>query len=601
MRRITSAPRSLWRFLLAGLCLSLGTSAALAQEVVPVIPVQVNQTREVTMSKKQLIAEVRNENPKICRVQSIIGNPKAVLITGLMPGVSRVVFTDADKNAETFDVSVTTEDRAIREQLRKEFLEQMYKTVPGAKLDVLLGDKTTIITGTAPDQNAIAIIQQAGRAAFGPDVINAVHLPGQELTPNVPRVQQVELEVVVAVVDRSKVRRMSFNWAVNRNKFFISSLIGTTTGNPLSFANAISTGGAGAAQSAAGSPNINFGVVNNNTAFSGFLEALRTDGLAKILSEPRITALSGQEAMINSGGETPTVLPTSIGAPPQITYKPFGTNVYATPVVLENGKIQLKVRAEVSQLNQALGLNIQGVVAPGFDSRKAESVVQIEDGQTLAIGGLIQTKIGAQIAKVPVLGDIPFVGVAFSQTKYEEQEEEMLILVTPRLVDPLSCCQIPRYLPGRETRSPDDFELYLTQILEAPRGQRQLWEGGYRGAHMNGPTAGVYPCGANGNGSCGWNRGGRCATGNCTPNGGSVSSMGGVTNTNPLAISTPADPMSDLPGGAPATPASLPAPSEVPVRDATVPMLPPGANEIPVTDPRFALPPGVPPLPESNR
>src|SRR5262249_27598960 len=145
------------------------------------------------------------------------------------------------------------------------------------------------------------------------------------LTPNVPRVQQVELEVVVAVVDRSKVRRMSFNWAVNRNKFFISSLIGTTTGNPLSFANAISSGASGAAQSAAGNPNINFGVINNNTAFSGFLEALRTDGLAKILSEPHITALSGQQANIVSGGETPTVLPTSIGAPPQITYKPFGT------------------------------------------------------------------------------------------------------------------------------------------------------------------------------------------------------------------------------------------------------------------------------------
>src|SRR5262245_803455 len=393
MRRITSAPRSLWRFLLAGLCLSLGTSAALAQEVVPVIPVQVNQTREVTMSKKQLIAEVRNENPKICRVQSIIGNPKAVLITGLMPGVSRVVFTDADKNSETFDVSVTTEDRAIREQLRKEFLEQMAKTVPGAKLDVLLGDKTTIVTGTAPDQNAISIVQRAAAVSFGPDVINAVHLPGQELTPNVPRVQQVELEVVVAVVDRSKIRRLSVNWAVNRNKFFISSLLGTTTGNPLAFTNSVFTGANGGSQSAAGSPNINFGVVNNNTGFSGFLEALRTDGLAKILSEPHVTALSGQQAKLVSGGETPTVLPTSIGAPPQITYKPFGTTVYATPLVLENGKIQLTVQAEISQLNQALGLNIQGVVAPGFDARKAESVVQIEDGQTLAIGGLIQNKV----------------------------------------------------------------------------------------------------------------------------------------------------------------------------------------------------------------
>src|SRR6266705_480104 len=107
MRRITSTPRSLWRFLLAGLCLALSAVAVLAQESFPVIPVQVNQTREVTMSKKQLIAEVRNENPKICRVQSIIGNPKAVLITGLMPGVSRFVFTDRDKKTETYDITVS--------------------------------------------------------------------------------------------------------------------------------------------------------------------------------------------------------------------------------------------------------------------------------------------------------------------------------------------------------------------------------------------------------------------------------------------------------------------------------------------------------------
>src|SRR5438093_1272321 len=150
MRRITSTPRSLWRFLLAGLCLTLSTSAALAQDSVPVIPVQVNQTVTRGMSKNQLIAEVRNENPKVCRVQSIIGNPKAVLITGLMPGVSKVIFTDSDKNTETYDVSVATEDRAIRELLKKEFLDQMRSTVPGARLDVLLGDKTTIITGTAP-------------------------------------------------------------------------------------------------------------------------------------------------------------------------------------------------------------------------------------------------------------------------------------------------------------------------------------------------------------------------------------------------------------------------------------------------------------------
>ena len=110
--------------------------------------------------------------------------------------------------------------------------------------------------------------------------------------------------------------------------------------------------------------------------------------------------------------------------------------------IVQDGRIHLEVRPELSAINQANGITIQGVVPtviPGFSVRQAEVAVQLEDGQTLAIGGLIQNTVNSTIQRVPVLGNLPFVGVAFTNKSYNEIEEELLILVTPRLVDGISC------------------------------------------------------------------------------------------------------------------------------------------------------------------
>jgi pilus assembly protein CpaC len=167
------------------------------------------------------------------------------------------------------------------------------------------------------------------------------------------------------------------------------------------------------------------------------------------------------------------------------------------PIVLGNGKIHLEVRPEISALNAAAGITIPSAVGttsvPGFDLRSAQVAVQMEPGQTLAIGGLIQNSVNAQNQKVPILGDIPGLAFCFSSKTYTETEEELIILITPHLVEGMACCQIPKYLPGRETRRADDFELFLEGILEAPRGPRDLHP--YHAAYLNGPTAGTFPCG----------------------------------------------------------------------------------------------------------
>jgi pilus assembly protein CpaC len=671
----TSMLRSLTLLLLVGLGLCLSDGVASSQEKPRSMVISVGEVKRVEMSKKQAIMTASSEKPAIVQIEAIKDVANAVFLTGKGAGSAKVSLTDGNMVTEVIDVTVTSEKRQefleqvaktypgakeinvvqttkattvtgvapdsrtiksitelaksifpdavvalnLPEGVRNDFEQLIAKTVPGARVTVFAAGGNVVVSGTAPNDAAVRTIAQASRNTFGEDVVLSVQIAGEEYTRPVPRVQQVELEVIVAVVDRSEVRRLSFNWVENRKNYFIGSLLGPTNAlGGLSFVNSLATGVSGASQAAAGNPNLQFGIVGDRGSFLGFLEALRTEGLAKIMSEPRIVAMAGrktQNAQANanvpangnvgstgqgasstintagtstsnrpyilSGGETPVIIPSSPGSPPTVQYKQFGTRVEFEPVVLTNGKIQLDIAAELSNKNDANGIFVQGIQVPGFDSRKAETSVIIEDGQTLAIGGLIQNSVSAQSNKVPVLGDIPFLGTAFTSTFYSEKEEELIVLVTPRLVDPMNCTQLPRRLPGRETRSPDDFELFLTQILEAPRGQREVFpDGRYQGPHMNGPTAGVYPCGDNGHG-----RG--CASGNC--NTGTVS--GRYATTPPAGNQVP---VNQVPVNQPMeTPAAAPLPN--------LPGEQPPASEIPLPpDGRPVLPPSLNPL-EGNR
>jgi pilus assembly protein CpaC len=324
----------------------------------------------------------------------------------------------------------------------------------------------------------------------------------------------VQLEVVVAVVNRSEARNMSFSWANNNgNGWFISSVFN----GPFAFTNSLATapGATTSALSQTGQANIPFGILNSHNSFMGFLQALNTEGLSKILSEPRVVTLSGTPAYFVSGGQVPILTSGGTGTP-TVDYKDFGTLIQCKPIVLGNGKIQLDIKAEISDVDQSLALNIAGVTPtsiPGFRKRSTQVTIQVGDGQTLAIGGLIQNNVDATISRVPVLGNLPFLGVAFTSKTYKEVEQEMIILVTPRLVDPVSCDKIPKYLPGRETRVPSDFELFLEGIMEAPRGQRNvnLHPHQYKAAHMSAENIGQIPCG---DGSC-YRGGSGCANGNC--------------------------------------------------------------------------------------
>src|SRR5262249_22705942 len=266
--------------------------------------------------------------------------------------------------------------------------------------------------------------------------------------------------------------------------------------------------------------------------FVGSREARGVEALHTALARPGLVTLSGRAASFLSGGEQAVPVPAGLGQV-GVQFEEFGTRLNFLPIVMGNGKIHLEVEPEVSTLDPAAGTTIQGTTVPGRTTDRVHTTVELESGQTFVIGGLIQHEVRASTTKVPVLGELPFFGAAFSQKQFQETESELLILVTPYLVDGQSCDQRTALLPGQETRTPDDFELFLEGILEAPRGSRQICPGRrYLPAYKNGPTADLFPCA--GNGDCGAG----CANGNGNGNGHGAAPAAPAGSLPPGAVSS---------------------------------------------------------------
>ena len=220
-----------------------------------------------------------------------------------------------------------------------------------------------------------------------------------------------------------------------------------------------------------------------------------------------------------------------------------GTQLEVLPIVFGNGKIYLEVNPQFRSVNNSRGLTTAFGFSPGFNEQQTRSSVLLESGQTFAIGGLIENEVQATTAKVPYLGDMPCVGTLFRTVEHAERETELIVLVTPRLVDAMDCNQVPRRVPGRETRSPDDYELFLEGLMEAPRGQRRVHSGNCKlPAYLCDPTACKFPCVGNlcgtPNANC---AGGGCAPGGCaTPAGGPVVAPVVPVPVAPVGGTTPA-------------------------------------------------------------
>jgi pilus assembly protein CpaC len=440
------------------------------------------------MKSKKRIKEAFNENDRVVQVLADAVDPTTLILIGRSAGTSRLELTDIDNGKESYLIVVQRDVEMLRNLIRK--------TIPTAKVEITpIGDSGTsiILSGYVTKEDDRETARMLAEALGLRVVVNSVTVGGGG---NVPHVQ---LDLTLAKVSRTRARSRGANWIINGGDFSIGSLLGgLTTTQQAGGAAAIVGGPPGVIPSAlqtapAGTANIVAGYAPAQIQL--LLTALKSEGLAKLVAAPTIVARSGEEAELLVGGQVPVISAAAGINGPGVTYRPVGTELRFLPVVYGNGKIHLTVAPRVTAVNNAQALTTTFGTSPAFEEQRMTTSVIVEPGQTIAIGGLIQTTQQGTVTKVPHLGDIPYLGYLFSFATQIEEEIELVILLTPRLVDPADCNQMPKALPGSETRKPDDFEFYCETILEAPRGIRPIWSGSeYTPAWKSSPSADIYPC-----------------------------------------------------------------------------------------------------------
>jgi pilus assembly protein CpaC len=213
------------------------------------------------------------------------------------------------------------------------------------------------------------------------------------------------------------------------------------------------------------SPAVNalFRFNKGNSTWTGFVDALHDDGLLKVLAEPTLIALSGETASFLAGGEFPIPVPQGLGTV-AIEYKPYGVALGFTPIVIGEDKINITVAPEVSELDFSTAVRIEGFLVPGLTSRRAKTTVDLADGQSFAIAGLLSERVRDSYSRYPKLGDIPVLGALFQSRNFQKQESELVIIVTPHLVKPLD--MESQTLPTDFYIEPNDWDIYFGGHME---------------------------------------------------------------------------------------------------------------------------------------
>jgi pilus assembly protein CpaC len=289
-------------------------------------------------------------------------------------------------------------------------------------------------------------------------VVNLLHVAGE---------QQVMVQVTVAEIDRTAARSIGMDFSVLNAAG--STVFETTTAGLLP----TTLTGAGSSASVTGG-NI-LGLIDNGKV-SLAIQALRNLNLARSLAEQDLVTLNGQTANFQAGGEFPVPAATAtFGAVGQgVSFVPFGVSLQFIPSIPERDRVRLRVSATVSTLDPSLGTTVNstsgggGTSVPGLQSRTFSSTVEMRSGQTLAVAGLIQTNFGSTSVRVPFFGDLPILGPLAGKNNDSSGEQEVVVLITPRLVHPLEACHTPP-LPGADVSEPGDIEFYLLNRLESRR------------------------------------------------------------------------------------------------------------------------------------
>ncbi len=426
----------------------------------------------IDVSKGVLISLDRNADtvfvadPAIADVQ--VKSPRLIYLYGKEPGDTSLYAVDGEQKVLLSRPVTVTRDVATLQAA-------LTRLQPGSGVHVSAVDKSLVLTGNVASAGAAEEIKHlvGGFVTDDKELVNRV---------TVDRPYQVNLRVRIAEVSRSVTKELGFNWdVVTRPGSFV---FGLATGNPV----VGSTGTSGSGLTPILAPIIPtsltsqsgtaLGLATRNTGLGGsttdsiaagfnnsrnlvdtVIDALDQNGLINILAEPNLTAMSGETASFLAGGEFPIIIPSGSLGQTTVEFKQYGVSLAFTPVVLGDGRINMRVRPEVSQLSASGSVQISGISIPALTTRRTETTVELGSGQSFAIGGLLQNSVNDTVNKVPGLGDLPVLGPLFRSTQFQHNESELIIIVTPYLVRPVSG-HIPTptdgYIP------PHDSDIYVT-------------------------------------------------------------------------------------------------------------------------------------------
>ena len=333
-------------------------------------------------------------------------SPREILINGTGVGTTSLLVWAEGDVVRLYNIEVQADIQALQRQI-----DTLY---PDHDIVVSTAGNTLIVSGTVRDPNVVRRVMELATNT-GAQVVNNLQAP----TP-----EQVMLEVEIAEVNKSVVKRLSTDLTfINPQNF------GDFSSDDLIRIETLSEGLA------------NFTILGDNAGFDMFIRALKQTGEFKILAEPNLVALEGQEATFLAGGEFPYPSIQSGGAgvttnAVTVQFREFGVQLAFTPTVTNSGTVRLHVAPEVSTLDFGTGLTFGGFQIPTIRARRVETEVELRPGQHLAIAGLMENRWQETVDKIPVLGDIPILGVFFRSEAARQEQSELLVLVTPHIIEP---------------------------------------------------------------------------------------------------------------------------------------------------------------------
>lgn len=412
------------------------------------VEVPVNKSQVISADRP--IARAMIGNDEIADIFPI--SDRSVYVLGKQLGTTSLTLYDrSNRVMAVMDVAVGPDVIGLREQIGS--------LMPDEVIDARISNESIVLSGTVSSAGAADRAVQLARAYAGDNVVNLMALGGS---------QQVMLEVRFAEVTRQVGKDLGVRTFFNSRGGRLSGVTGTGSSLTPGVGNSNFGNGDLSVESVTGA----FGVVTRSFGdvlgldIDVALDALEQKGLSKTLAEPTLISLSGEKASFLAGGEFPIpVAQTQSGqgdggrSAITVEFKPFGVSLGFTPTVLGDNTINLLVEPEVSSIDPTASVTVGGLTVPGLQTRRASTVLELRDGESFAIAGLIQRDFETTVNQVPLLGSIPIIGSLFRSSSFQKGETELLIVVTPRLVQPIRPDQVR--LPTDRVRDPVQADVML--------------------------------------------------------------------------------------------------------------------------------------------